>query len=82
MVDEYQSLSDRVDPSRWDEYLQALKTGRENLGRTITWQPAADQTSHASPAPKSDNAAVLPTASAILGVILALVIAAFQGADF
>ncbi len=91
IVDEYESLSDRVEPGRWNEYLKALKTGRDNLDWTLTWQPTkpkpvsqqtADETANHSPDTKSDNDSVLPIASAVFGVILFLIIAAAQGASF
>jgi hypothetical protein len=89
MVDEYRSTSDRVQPAQWDEYLKALRTGRDNMDWTLTWQPSEPKVTPAAavtPAPaappKADNDAMLPIGSAVMGVILFLLIAASHGADF
>lgn len=82
LVDEYQSLSDRVEPAKWSDYLKALKTGREDMDWTLTWQPAQRASLDANEPKPSANNAMLPAASAILGVIVFFIIAASQGADF
>ena len=81
MVDEYQSLSDRVTPGQWNDYLKALRDARQNIDWTLTWNTdGTDAAPAAKPGHATDNRFLTTVGSVALGVLLFF--AAFQGAVF
>lgn len=80
-TDEYRSTSDRVSPSRWKDFLAALKKARHEVSWTLTHTPGEEDETSPTPA-----AAANPNALALGIGVLALMLfgwaAASQGSDF